>query len=152
MSLRCRLAVLWLAAAPAVAGRPPAEDAPVAPRCDRASEATYKLSGPFASYLKNVSENWLKAAPAANPGMLEMLRDRDRRPPRALEPWAGEFAGKYLTGAVQVLRLTGDRALRDHLAAFVAEWVALQADDGYLGPWPRDSRLTGHAPNVGAKG
>src|SRR5439155_165024 len=82
--------------------------------------------------------------------LLEMFRDRDRRPYRSLEPWAGEFAGKYLTGAVQVLRLTGDPALKAQLADFVRAWVALQAADGYLGPWPTDARLTGRAPNVGA--
>lgn len=117
--------------------------------CDRPAKATYDLRGPFAGYLRGATDQWLKIAPAANPGMLEMFRDRERRPLRAMEPWAGEFAGKYLTGAVQVLRLTGDREFRDSLAQFVREWVALQADDGYLGPWPADSRLTGRAPNVG---
>jgi DUF1680 family protein len=113
---------------------------------------TYDLRGPFAAYLRGVSDQWLKVAPAANPGMIEMFRDRDRRPPRALEPWAGEFAGKYLTAAVEVLRLTGDRELKARLDGFVREWVSLQADDGYLGPWPRASRLTGRAPNVGRGG
>ena len=81
--------------------------------------------------------------------MLEMFRDRDRQPLRAMEPWAGEFAGKYLTGAVQVYRVTHDEALRTYLSAFVRELCSLQADDGYLGPWPSTSRLTGAAPNVG---
>jgi hypothetical protein len=124
----------------------------VAPVCDRPAGAAYEVRGPVAGYLRGVTEQWLKVAPAANPGMLEMFRDRDRRPYRALEPWAGEFAGKYLTAAVQVLRLTGDRELKEHLARFVREWLSLQADDGYLGPWPRDARLTGRAPNVGGKG
>ena len=66
-----------------------------------------------------------------------------------MEPWAGEFAGKYLTGAVQVYRVSHDEALRKYLADFVRELCTLQDDDGYLGPWPRDSRLTGTAPNVG---
>src|SRR4029078_9006458 len=86
-----------------------------------------------AGYLRGVTGQWLLVAPAANPGMLEMFRDRDRRPYRALEAAAGDFAGKSLTAAVQVLRLTGDRDLHDHLARFVREWVSLQADDGYLG-------------------
>ncbi|MFO0849210.1 MAG: glycoside hydrolase family 127 protein [Gemmataceae bacterium] len=120
-----------------------------APRFDRVVNTTYDPRGVLADYLRGVSDQWLKVAPAANPGMLEMFRDRDRKPARALEPWAGEFAGKYLTAAVQVLRLTGDPELRAQLTGFVREWVSLQADDGYLGPWPKASRLTGKAPNVG---
>ena len=126
-----------------------ADDRPAPARCDRPAGATYDLRGPLVGYLRGVTDQWLTVAPAANPGMLEMFRDRDRLPPRALEPWAGEFAGKYLTAAAQVLRLTGDEHLRRTLAAFVREWVALQADDGYLGPWPKSARLTGRAPNVG---
>ena len=56
--------------------------------------------------------------------------------------WSGEFAGKYLTGAVQVLRLTGDLRLKAWLKDFVRHLIAHQADDGYLGPWPRQCRLT----------
>ena len=124
----------------------------VSPRCDRASATTYEFRGPFAAYLDGVSERWLKVAPDSNPGMLEMFRDRDRKPARALVPWAGEFAGKYLTGAVQVGRLTGDPELRAYLANYVVHWVSLQAEDGYLGPWDEDHRLTGSAPNVGDDG
>ena len=76
-----------------------------------------------------------------------MLRDRDRRPLRDIVPFAGEFAGKYLTGAVQVLRLTGDEGLKAVLADFVEDLIACQDQDGYLGPWPRESRMTGMAPN-----
>jgi DUF1680 family protein len=119
-----------------------------AAECDRAM-ATFELQGPVAGYLRGVSDQWLKVAPAANPGMLEMFRDRDRKPLRPMEPWAGEFAGKYLTSGVQVLRMTGDRELKQYLARFVRDWIVLQSEDGYLGPWPNDSRLTGRAPNVG---
>jgi len=86
-------------------------------------------------------------APAANPGMLDILDDHDRQPYRDMVPWAGEFAGKYLTSAVQVLRLSGDRDLRQHLKRFVRRLIELQAEDGYLGPWPEGSHLTGEAPN-----
>jgi DUF1680 family protein len=116
--------------------------------CERA-QAAYELRGPVSGYLRGVRENWLLIAPDANPGMLEMFRDRDKRPLRMMEPWAGEFAGKYLTSGVQVLRLTGDEALKQRLSRFVREWISLQAEDGYLGPWPMDFHLTGRAPNVG---
>jgi hypothetical protein len=122
------------------------------PRCNRISQTTYQFHGYLNDYLTGVAEQWLKIAPSANPAMLEIFRDRDRRPYRNLVPWAGEFAGKYLTSAVQVLRLTQDADLKGRIAQFVGDLVALQAEDGYLGPWPREHRLTGWAPNVSGKG
>jgi len=120
-------------------------------RQDRLASSTYQFGGPAARYAEAVAKEWLLPAPNANPALLDMFRDRDRRPYRQMEPWAGEFAGKYLTAAVQVLRLRDDQALRDGVANFVKELVALQEADGYLGPWPKDSRLTGRAPNASGK-
>jgi len=118
------------------------------PSCDRIPDTSYELAGSIADYLHGVAEQWFEVAPFANPGMLEMFRDRDRKPLRNQVPWAGEFAGKYLTSAVQVLRLTGDPDLKEHIQGFVNELTSLQAEDGYLGPWPKDCRLTGWAPNT----
>lgn len=112
----------------------------------------FQLQGILQTYLTRVSENWLKIVPDANPAILEMFRDRERLPHRMMEPWAGEFAGKYLTGAVQVYQLTRDPELKAVLQRFVAELLPLQASDGYFGPWPQAHRLTGHAPNAGTKG
>lgn len=108
---------------------------------------TFHLTGWIGRYVDAVSDHWLKVAPANNPAMLEMFRDRDRLPPRNLLPWSGEFAGKHLVSAVQVYRLTRDPALREAITRFVADLVALQLPDGYLGPWPQGSHLTGHADN-----
>lgn len=121
------------------------------PECSRMAGTRFALEGPAAAYLNAVTEQWLVVAPHANPAMLEMFRDRDRKPSRNLVPWAGEFAGKYLTSAVQILRLTRDPGLKRYLSAFVRELIELQDEDGYLGPWPRRHRLTGSAPNVGGK-
>src|SRR5206468_10735798 len=82
-------------------------------------------------------------APDATPAMLQMLRARARQPVRDRVPWAGEFAGKYLTSAVQCYRLTRDDRLRAYLVGFVDELIATQAEDGYLGAFPRRYRLTG---------
>lgn len=114
----------------------------------RVPRIRFALEGPAGDALRDVTRNWLMEAPAANPALLGMFRDRDRPPYRDLLPWSGEFAGKYLTGAVEVLRLTDDPALEDHLRRFVAEFVSLQDADGYLGPFPRGSRLTGTGPNI----
>jgi len=112
------------------------------PDCERIPNARYQLAGFVADYVRGITEQWLLVAPRANPAMLEMFRDRDSTPLRNMVPWAGEFAGKYLTAAVEVLRLSGDARLRAHLADFVARLLSWQDADGYLGPWPRECRLT----------
>src|SRR6185369_6512228 len=114
----------------------------------RADNARCEVRGRTGELVRAVTQNWLLRAPTDNPAMLAMFANRDRQPYRDMLPWSGEFAGKYLTGATQVLRLTNDPALRKHLEGFVPRLIALQADDGYLGPFPKDSRLTGKAPNV----
>jgi DUF1680 family protein len=123
-----------------------------APRCNRIPGTKFQIGGRVQEYLSGVTQQWLKVAPLSNPAMLEMFRDRDRRPLRDLVPWAGEFAGKYLVSAVQVWRVTNDEPLKTDIADFVKRLTMLQAEDGYLGPWPKESRLTGRAPNVGPKG
>ena len=83
------------------------------------------LRGVVRQYLDNITEQWLLVAPLANPAMLEMFRDRDSPPMRQLVPWAGEFAGKYLTSAVQVLRVTNDPRLRTFIDGFVDRLLKL---------------------------
>ncbi len=112
------------------------------PVCTRIPKTDIRLEGFVGDYLKGVTEQWLLIAPRANPGMLEMFRDRDASPLRQMVPWAGEFAGKYLTGAVQVLRVTHHSALKSWLKEFVGIFIGLQDDDGYLGPWSKQHRLT----------
>jgi uncharacterized protein len=113
----------------------------------RPSNVEYAFQGYLDAYLRGVSEQWLKIAPSANPGMLEMFRDRDRLPYRDLVPWAGEFAGKYLTAGVRVWELVGyDEELKQALDQVVVELISLQAADGYLGPWPLEYGLSGKAP------
>lgn len=103
--------------------------------------ARFAFAGPVGERIAANTENWLLRAPQANPGMIEMFRLRDRQPAPQLVPWAGEFVGKYLISAVQVLRLGDDPRLRRQVAAVVAEWIATQAEDGYLGPFPKRERL-----------
>jgi uncharacterized protein len=136
---------VWLPAAPAAE---PGHE----PLCHRPPQTRFQLAGCVAPYLAGVTEQWLKIAPRGNPAMLAMFADRDRLPRRELVPWAGEFAGKYLTAATLMNRVRRDPELQRELEIFVARFTALQAEDGYLGPWPKDSRLTGHAPNAGDAG
>jgi hypothetical protein len=109
----------------------------------RIPDIRYDLHGVAQEYIGSITANWLLKMPDSNPAILEMFADRDKQPHRDLLPWSGEFAGKYLTGAVLIHRLTHDPALKQYLAQFVSKLVQLQADDGYLGPFPQDNRLEG---------
>jgi uncharacterized protein len=111
---------------------------------DSMAHAQFQFGGPLGERVKANVENWLLRAPQANPGMLQMFRVRDRKPVPDLMPWAGEFVGKYLISAVQALRMTEDPRLRAQVADVVAGFMSTQADDGYLGPFPKAERLRGH--------
>jgi len=108
---------------------------------DSLPHARFEFTGPVGERIHANLDNWLLRAPQANPGMLEMFRVRDRQPVPQLVPWAGEFVGKYLISAVQALRMSDDPRLRQQVSNVVAELIATQADDGYLGPFPKDIRL-----------
>lgn len=109
--------------------------------------AQFHLYGQLKQRIGGVIEQWVLPAPYSNPAMLEMLRHPDRLPLRNLVPWAGEYAGKYLTHATLLYRLQPSVRLRKHLSWFVGEWTGLQAADGYLGPWPKAQRLANWAYN-----
>jgi uncharacterized protein len=112
-----------------------------------------QLQGETGKRLDAVIDNWLLTTPDANPGILEMFRLRDRKSPYegqtpwegflGLMPWAGEFVGKYLVSAVEARRMTANPALDAVIRRTVAELIATQAEDGYLGPFPKDQRLLG---------
>ncbi|MGC9360625.1 MAG: beta-L-arabinofuranosidase domain-containing protein [Anaerolineae bacterium] len=109
--------------------------------------ASYAFEGHMGERIQRNQNHWLLTAPQANPGMLAMFYDRDRQPQRDLVPWAGEFAGKYLTSAVLCYRFTRDKRLADQIARFVAALQGAQAENGYLGPFPKDQRLIGKTAN-----
>ncbi len=127
--------VAWLLPAGDSAGRDKMTAAPTSdllvPRVHLA------LEGPLAGRLDGIIHNWLIPAPDANPGMLEMMRLRERKPPyEDPVPWAGEFVGKYLTSCVRACRLSNDPGLRAVTARVMHELIGTQAPDGYLGPFP----------------
>jgi len=106
---------------------------------------TLRLQGEIGRRLDAVVEHWLLPAPDANPGMIEMFRLRDRTPPyEEPVPWAGEFIGKYLTSAIEARRMTDIPELHALLKRLIPEFIATQAKDGYLGPFPKEQRLLGH--------
>jgi uncharacterized protein len=144
------LGICWWAAG-SVNGQGQAVEATADQPLKRPSSLRVEPSGPLRSYLDAVTTNWLLPTPRANPAILAMFADRDRKPYRDLLPWSGEFAGKYLTGASQVYQATGDPALKRTLQEFVENLLPLQDADGYFGPFPKENRLTGNAPNIQGK-
>jgi uncharacterized protein len=122
-----------------VAAEPISERGPLA--VESLSGAHFKFSGFIGNRIDANLENWLLRAPQANPGMLEMFRVRDRQPVPQLVPWAGEFVGKYLVSAILALRTTDDPRLSQQISNVVAAFIATQAEDGYLGPFPKEVRL-----------
>ena len=108
---------------------------------DSLPAARFEFTGPVGDRVKANVEHWLLRAPQANPGMIEMFRLRDRQPVPNLVPWSGEFVGKYLISAVQALRMTLDSRLSAQVTRVVNEFIGTQAEDGYLGPFPKPDRL-----------
>ena len=115
----------------------------ISPLFESVVGALMDFRGPVGDRIRANQRNWLSTAPASNPAMIEMFHDRDSVPGRDLLPWSGEFAGKYLTSAVEGYRLTHDPSLRKTVAGFAAELAASQTDDGYMGPFPKDKRMIG---------
>ena len=114
-----------------------------APALERARTTQFRLGGVVSEYVDAVIESWVMQIPDTNPAITEMFAVRDLKPYRSYLQWSGEFAGKYLTGAVQLLRVTHDPELRAYLHAFVTRLVSLQdPEDGYLGPYPKAERMS----------
>lgn len=116
----------------------------VSPVLQPARGAVFHLEGYLAARIDRVIRRYLLETPESSPAILQVFKDRDKRPVRdPLVPWAGEFAGKYLTAAELTWRLTNNQDLRQTIDDFAHSLVACQAEDGYLGPFPGESRLTG---------
>jgi uncharacterized protein len=106
--------------------------------------AAFRFTGVMGDRIEANLRNWLLPAPAANPGMLEMFRVRDRSPRPDLVPWAGEFVGKYLISAIQSLSLADAPELEKQVSRVIAAFLETQAEDGYLGPFRKEERLLGN--------
>lgn len=101
------------------------------------------MKGITGQLAENLTRNWLIGLRETNPAILDMFRERDLLPYREMLPWLGEFAGKYITGAYYIYRLTLNQALYAYILPFLDELMDCQAEDGYLGPFSRECRLTG---------
>ncbi|MEI6579276.1 MAG: beta-L-arabinofuranosidase domain-containing protein, partial [Eubacteriales bacterium] len=91
----------------------------------------------------NIVDNWLVGLRETNPAILDMFCDRDKKPYRDLLPWSGEFAGKYITGAYYIYRVTNSEKLYNYITKFIDELIGCVDTDGYIGCYQKECRLTG---------
>jgi uncharacterized protein len=112
--------------------------------------AQFTFDGVLGQRVKANVEKWLLETPGKNPGLLDMFADRemnkgggDANDSHQLVPWAGEYVGKYLISAVQAMRMSDNPRLHKTVGNVVDRVVQLQAEDGYLGPFPKKDRLIG---------
>ena len=103
----------------------------------------FDFDGFVGSRLAANLEGWELRAPGANPALIEMFYDRDRKPPRDLLPWHGEFVGKYLCSSILSYRILKDPRQKEMIQGVARRFIASQGADGYLGPFPKGSRLKG---------
>ena len=121
-------------------------------------EKIHGLSGDYhgqiADRLEKITDMWLIPAPKANPAMIGMFKTRDRERDFVklpwtdsvggeLLPWSGEFVGKHLLSSQLIYRMTGCPELRESIDRLVRELISTQGEDGYMGPFPGERRLTG---------
>lgn len=111
------------------------------------AENIYCLQDRVGTMADRITGQWLLQVVKANPGILQMLKERNKLPYRELLPWSGEFVGKHLTSCVEMYMLTRNEMLKVHIEKLVEELEELQAEDGYIGPWAEKFQLTGKSPN-----
>lgn len=102
-----------------------------------------RMNGRTGRLAENITHGWLIGLKESNPAIIDMFRDRDTQPYRKHLSWAGEYAGKHLTGAYYIYLLTRSEVLRADIEAFIDDLLTCQDSDGYLGCFSRECRLTG---------
>ncbi len=101
------------------------------------------ILGQTGKLIDNIINKWMIGLRETNPAIIEMFADRDVMPYRELLPWSGEFAGKYITSAYYIYKLTKNAELYDYVVKFIDELISYQDYDGYLGCFSKECRLTG---------
>lgn len=101
------------------------------------------FGGAVGKLTDNITKNWLIGLRESNPAILDMFRDRDKRPYRDMLPWSGEFAGKYITGAYYIYRLNRSEDLYAYIIQFIEELLTCIDSDGYIGCFRKECRMTG---------
>lgn len=118
----------------------------IEPKLERINTVLFELEGRQEMFQNIITQNWLLGLADRNPYMLDMFELNNKSKNDNLLPWSGEFAGKYLTGAVGIYRLHRIPKLKQEMDNLVNRLCILQTPSGYLGPWPKQFELTGRMP------
>lgn len=103
----------------------------------------FKIGGEAGKRLRRVKDGFLIGYIDANPAIVEQYFQRDTQPQMKIQPWSGEFCGKYLCSCAAVYRLEPDPTVRAECERLIGLLGLVQDDDGYLGPFPKNQRLIG---------
>ena len=115
----------------------------VEPAFQSVTRADFDFGGFVGGRLHANLENWELRAPDANPALIEMFYDRERKPDRQPLAWSGEFVGKYLCSSILSYRILRDPRQKELIQRVARAFMASQGPDGYLGPFDQKNRLTG---------
>ncbi|MBE7066620.1 MAG: hypothetical protein E7385_03605 [Ruminococcaceae bacterium] len=102
-----------------------------------------RVSGYTGKLSTNVIDNFLLDIYESNPAILDIFHERDIKPYRDLLPWSGEFAGKYLLSSYYLYKFTGHEELYNYIQDFIKKLISLIDEDGYLGCFQKECRMTG---------
>src|SRR5579862_3790614 len=108
------------------------------------SNPELNFGGWIGSVISNVQRNWLIHLPATDPGIITMFEQRKQNAAFTADDliaWSGEYAGKYLIGAIQFWRITKDEKLQEQFKDIANRLCNSQGPDGYLGPYSPDERM-----------
>lgn len=122
----------------------------VDPKTESVPDAIMHFEGFVGNRLNANLEQWELRASKSNPALLEMFYDRERQPSRKLLPWSGEFAGKYLCASILSYRILRDPRQKEMIQSVTHALIESQGADGYLGPFDKETRLSGRLPEWGS--
>ena len=110
-----------------------------------------KIEGISLKLVNNVINHFLLELKSTNPLLTSMYKDRNKKPYLDLNPWSGEFVGKYITGSFYAYKLSKNEKLKSVIISVIDELISYQDKDGYLGTYSDEAKLTGansFDPNV----
>ena len=102
-----------------------------------------KIKGISLKLVNNVIDHFLYELKDTNPLLISMYKDRNKKPYLDLNPWSGEFIGKYITGAYFSYKLSKNEKLKKRIIDVIDELISYQDSDGYLGTYSDEAKLTG---------
>ncbi len=111
--------------------------------CTPIALRSVRMQGQTGILADKIAKYWLYGMRESQPAILDVFRERNVTPYRELLPWSGEFAGKHITSAYYIYRMTGDPALYEDIRDFIREMLSYMDGDGYLGCFSDACKLTG---------